>query len=224
MSLRAIVRIERDTLEELKGALIAATDDAASKLGITKQRAQLARALSRIAEALEADYVEILVSARHESARLAYASLLIQGEVTDEDEPGEPDEVASRKRAEATAQSLSSAWLLVALLLMARGKTDFRKGLLSAQEYRLRRVATTETFQSYNEAYDEVATSLAGTIDYQKRWNAKLDLKTCDECSDHHGETVDLEEEFDGGDVPGAIHPNCRCVIELVPIHGKDSR
>ncbi len=44
-----------------------------------------------------------------------------------------------------------------------------------------------------------------------KHWKATLDLKTCEECSSHHGQIYAVRE------IPSPappLHPYCRCVIE----------
>jgi hypothetical protein len=41
-----------------------------------------------------------------------------------------------------------------------------------------------------------------------KRWDSELDERVCDDCADLHGDTVEVDEEFEGegGDGP-PLHP-----------------
>lgn len=46
-----------------------------------------------------------------------------------------------------------------------------------------------------------------------KVWNCPLDERSCPICSDLHGTTAPMEDEFPGGIMRPPAHPNCRCVI-----------
>jgi hypothetical protein len=48
-----------------------------------------------------------------------------------------------------------------------------------------------------------------------KWWNAVLDKRTCRTCSVGHGKIVLLGQPFPEGR-PGGVHPNCRCVADVV--------
>lgn len=56
----------------------------------------------------------------------------------------------------------------------------------------------------------------------RKQWIATEDGRTDEECATLDGQTVALDDEFDGGyDAPPA-HPSCRCAMGLVFPHGED--
>lgn len=212
MNLRKLVRIERETLEELKAAVADAAEEIASLLSSVSSRQYAVQIIHDRAERLQAELTRIIIDARDEAAGLAYDEIVIEARVLGIDEPEEPeDDPEDDARSSAVAYAFIAAWILA--LLMA-GNRDIKK-VSALQEYRLRRIAATEVPQAYNatalRAYEDIAVSQAN-----KRWDATLDRKTCAICREHDGEEVALNEEFSNGDEPGAVHPNCRCVVTLV--------
>ena len=54
-----------------------------------------------------------------------------------------------------------------------------------------------------------------------KRWEGVLDRAICVTCANHDNEVVEADKPFRYGDVPGEVHPNCRCQ-EVVAINQYD--
>lgn len=115
-------------------------------------------------------------------------------------------------------------------------------------DHQLERIATTENAKAYNDQHEdaiedaltgeeELAASIADAMPEEevaaleesaaaglpkpfKYWDAYLDRKTCGDCSQHNGEMVPVGQEFSGGDQPGFMHPNCRCIETIVYVEG----
>lgn len=127
-------------------------------------------------------------------------------------------------------EALSVAWrglALVALSAATRKDADPITAISKTQrmmEPRIVRIASTETAQAFN---DEHRRALRETAEndsafaaqlrderVMRMWSAMLDA--CPVCWEHDGEKVEYNEDFIGGDVPGYMHPNCRCTEVLV--------
>ena len=48
-----------------------------------------------------------------------------------------------------------------------------------------------------------------------------LDSKVCTRCANHDNEVVEADKSFLGGEVPGQVHPFCRCV-SVMALHSAD--
>lgn len=123
------------------------------------------------------------------------------------------------ERARRAASGYSSRW---------RGAVD--DALEAGQSYssRIYRHATqqsvgtlwtggkTETSQAFSAARTRVLAA-ARTDEAFKVWDSVLDQqRTCRICSRAHGTMVRLHEAFPQG-MPGGVHPNCLCSIQIVP-------
>ena len=78
-------------------------------------------------------------------------------------------------------------------------------------EARAQRIARTEIMSASNQGALQ-GYSESGVVE-QVEFYAALDERTCDMCSDMHGETFDID---DAPPLPDSTHPNCRCVY--IPI------
>ncbi len=138
-----------------------------------------------------------------------------------------------RAAAHAAAGSLAAAWLIAttsAVRVAASADEPLPAAVHAAalaQDFRVRRVATTETARATTDARDEGA----GWVEEQHReaswfplllksWDATLDRRTCPRCSALHGITRPFGLPFPGGAEPGHLHPGCRCLSAtlLLPI------
>jgi len=113
--------------------------------------------------------------------------------------------------------------------------------MVAAQmDHQIKRIAATETSKAYNDEHDSAINDALGDVTGDdeddtglavesteeadvwdgrgvfKMWNAYLDRATCVECRSHDGEIVAPSEPFSNRDVPGHMHPNCRCEQTLV--------
>jgi hypothetical protein len=133
---------------------------------------------------------------------------------------------------ELAAASFRAAWSQVIVSLLLKHDSDADRDISvvvlvvpKLMEKRLRRIATTEVSRSYNR---ELGLGHNGLSSKNKetawmplglrRWDATLDNKVCAECRRHDGEVVPIGISFSGGDEPGDLHPNCRCVSSLVVV------
>jgi SPP1 gp7 family putative phage head morphogenesis protein len=81
-------------------------------------------------------------------------------------------------------------------------------------DYRLRRIAATETARAFNdERLAETRAHHEPRAGVFKVWSAVLDRRTCAYCFDRDGRTFELEAKV--GESP-PVHVCCRCVWEFV--------
>lgn len=120
------------------------------------------------------------------------------------------------------------------------------RAAVQIMDHQIRRIATTETSKAYNEQHADAvedALDAAGVGQDEdedegeneegietpgepeefwdgsgvyRLWNAMLDKRTCADCELHDGEIVPVGESFSSRDIPGYVHPNCRCVETIV--------
>lgn len=91
------------------------------------------------------------------------------------------------------------------------------KESVEALQYRLDRIAATESSQAFNAAKIEeveVRAEASGILLF-KSWNAELDA--CPYCKDLEdaNQEVPIGESYSGGAEPGSVHPNCRCSEDI---------
>ena len=125
-----------------------------------------------------------------------------------------------------TAGSLADAWhrdSLARLFGWAREGAEGRippvgENAAQAAKFRARRSAATEVAQAYNDEahsqFIELSARLENTVITPllfKRWEAVLDRVVCGRCANYDNQVVPVNEGFRGGQVPGFVHPNCRC-------------
>jgi SPP1 gp7 family putative phage head morphogenesis protein len=215
-SLTSMILIEEETLEDLRESVLRNIAVAMYLLSLTgTTRTATVAVLRDIAMKIQSETTVIILNARRAAAKLAYATVVIEANLVELDEELNEDDIA---RSQAAAMSFAAALLLALLAANILKKTSLKQVALS-QEYRLARIAATEVAEAYGQAALAAYTAVPKS-EYQKRWDAELDLKTCHVCRDHHGETVPLNQSFSHGDEPGAVHPRCRCQPTLVRING----
>lgn len=135
-----------------------------------------------------------------------------------------------------SASSLSNAWIrdsLQRLLGWTREGADGRvppvgQDAAQAGRYRARRTAATETAQAFNHEVDAILEVIGDRIEQApvgqllfKRWEAVLDRVVCGRCANYDNQVVPCNKGFRGGEIPGHVHPNCRC-IAVVALHEVD--
>lgn len=118
-----------------------------------------------------------------------------------------------RLAAQNVADSITSTWanLFNSAILTDRDYT----GIVAQVNRKIKMVATTETSQAWNDEHT------VGSEKYKdsggvKRWDSTLDSATCAICLNHDGEEVPLDSNFRNGDLPGFVHPNCRCISTIL--------
>jgi hypothetical protein len=221
-SLRALVRAERRTLALTRAAIEPHIERAGASIahapGNDQQRMALAtirRTTPRIQRALG----EALTASRAEARSRARDSL---GRLpTGGDHPlsgrVEHDDVA----AHAAASSWSAAWATAATALVLTDEDPSRASVAAARARAgsLERIAATETASAFNDERRRIYGDLAKSPlapELFKVWSAVLDRRTCAFCFGKDGQVRALHESF-GGETP-PVHPNCRCVIDLVRV------
>ncbi|GEM_PF-1298804 len=141
---------------------------------------------------------------------------------------------ADAVHAEAAAKSLSSKWLQQSVGRLidqqdAHGPLPSIGEQVAAEiDFRVRRTAATESSQAFNNEADDILGIVGDRIDgtpagaiVWKRWESVLDRVVCGRCANFDNQVVRANEEFRGGEVPGYVHPQCRC-IEVLALHAAD--
>jgi SPP1 gp7 family putative phage head morphogenesis protein len=90
----------------------------------------------------------------------------------------------------------------------------------TAQEWRLRMGAATESADAWGLAREDVLDNFAARNPHLTQflfrvWDATMDRRTCPTCSSAHGTIVRVDEPFPAGR-PGGVHPNCRCTEQVL--------
>lgn len=144
--------------------------------------------------------------------------------------PRQSDGIEDAAIADAAGASFTSAWASRMLSLVMKWADD-PHDMLAAQsrtviqdlDFRIDRIATTETARAYNDEHDEgVGYAFKDLRDAEwlsavlKRWDSTLDRATCEICRGHDGELAAVGFDFDGSDEPAEVHANCRCMDQLV--------
>ena len=163
-------------------------------------------------EYIREEFDSVLFDSRIEARSLAKQVAAVELDISTIDAAAYTDEDSTRSSL--IAASLVGAIGLAALILLKRGKSDPLKYAIALEDYRLRRVAATETFNAYSRGHYEIDVPEG----WARRWDATLDIRICRICRQMHGETVPVDESFSGGLVPGDVHPNCRCFPTYVPL------
>lgn len=79
----------------------------------------------------------------------------------------------------------------------------------AATKPRIIRAAVTETATAFNDSRAEALRGFESLGILMREW--VVDGNPCPDCEAHDGETTGINDSF-GGDEPGSMHPNCRCV------------
>jgi len=129
-------------------------------------------------------------------------------------------------RAASASRSLASRWLLSTTTAVrqwesAGGKTSLPQTARDGAKRiapSLDRTAATETAVAYAEEHGRQMDAAAEQVKaaplqrlLHKRWEGVLDRKICRVCANHDNEVVEASKPFRGGDIPGEVHPHCRC-------------
>jgi len=127
-------------------------------------------------------------------------------------------------RASAVSRSIASRWLLATSTNLRRWQLDGGAGSLpqvarasaAMLKPQLMRTGVTETAHAYSEEHErQVDEARAKPLPLRellyKRWEGVLDRKICRICANHDNEVVRANDPFRFGDIPGQVHPNCRC-------------
>lgn len=75
-----------------------------------------------------------------------------------------------------------------------------------------RRLVVTEVVRAYQRVLKSAVFPLGVRV--KKVWNARAEA--CPVCAARHGETVEMDQPFEGGAEPGWVHPNCQCFTTYV--------
>ncbi len=213
-TVRALLRAERATLRALRAAVAPVAARAALAVsGVRVDTRDAMVAVRRATPAMREATERALLDARAAARRAARqgGSSPARGRVTHH-------EVVSAA-AHAAASSYAAAWGAAAMAgVLAReeeGKRGFAPAFSPAPlDYRLRRIAATETARAFNaERVADTRARFGQSAGVFQVWSAVLDRSTCAYCFDRDGRTVALHDGF-GEALPA--HVNCRCVWEFI--------
>ncbi len=200
-----------------------------------------ARIIRTTAADLEAAAAAAILAARSEARGAALAELRKQVAVAERlflsvgapirkgelDLHGRTPPAADASHAGTTAGALADVWhrdSLTRLLGWTREGAEGRmpyvgEDAAQAAQFRARRSAATEVAQAYNDETHEQFVELSARLETSvvtpllfKRWEAVLDRVVCGRCANFDNQIVPINEGFRGGEVPGFVHPNCRCI------------
>lgn len=147
---------------------------------------------------------------------------------------------ADRVRAKQVADAMAEHWRQAAKKVISPKKGPYRtpgkvipdrpkappprtvaKKVAKAEAYRTNMVAATEVSRAFNEEREDAFQVLAEEVDPKaeeqpwREWDATLDKRTCEICDRADGSMVRVGSKFRAG-TPGKVHPNCRCLEQLV--------
>lgn len=246
----ALVRAERATLDALRKAVTASTTPALAKLarvptGDRRAAAEAAIALVRgVTPKLTTAFAGALGAQRLATkgaalTRLADEWTAVRREVkalgfTD------PGPMKARKiltptdqaAVESTTSSYVAAWTsATSTALWAWADDDAEDttpagavgDATEAQDFRVRRIATTDTAQAYSDAREDATHATAqqhrGAVwipALLMRWDATLDQRLCKVCRGMHSTLRLWGTKWPGKRAPGHVHVNCRCDAHTV--------
>jgi len=228
---KALLNIEFSNLEAMIKSLDLEIDRLEAKLSKTNDEAEQALIIKESADRVAEVVARHVMRMRKKARALADESLEAELEELGID-PARTRTSASRADAAAAAAaglSYASVWASTALSVILQteeGQPKVRRSLEN-QDYRLERIAATETSRAFNDEHSRGVDSIADDESNKekhwfpfivKRWDAILDRKTCAICRDHDGDIVPLGINFSNDDTPGEVHPNCRCMSTLIPL------
>jgi hypothetical protein len=146
------------------------------------------------------------------------------------------DGALDRSRASAAAKAFAALWLARGVALLGSDDPEpvrAPSAALEASQARLEVVARTEPAQAWGDERDGLSDDYAeegrghsGFVVPLKVWDATLDRGTCRTCAALDGTVRPFGVDFPGGEVPGDVHLNCRCVegILPLPVPGEDGQ
>lgn len=166
-------------------------------------------------------------SRKHFAAELVVAGgdVSLLGETADDALP------TDAARAVVAGKSLSAAWLMATLTGLSAGGEDVDPAqvALTALDQlapRLDTLAATEVADAFGDERSDASDAYAAEATRRwlpvplKVWDAAHDRKLCVRCAALDGQVRPFGFAFDGGLVPGRVHPRCRCLekVWLVPL------
>jgi hypothetical protein len=234
-SLKRMLAVEQ-AARIVMGATVAATVERAPTLRAkgTRAPAVAVETSHAIEAALATTLRQARAAARRESsATFADEFTAATGSPLPEAGERESPEHADGAAADAAAKAFAAAWLTATLEAMTADEVGdpiaAMQSAAEAQGYRLDRTAATEVARAFNDereaiAADQAEQAAAAAAEGRgwlllplKVWLADLDRNTCKRCADLHGTTRPLGFAFPGDEVPGHMHPLCRCATGLLP-------
>jgi SPP1 gp7 family putative phage head morphogenesis protein len=212
---RALLAAEMRTLRGLRGAARPVIDRAQLAVSGARDAREAMVAVRRSAPILRESVERALLDARSSTRRAARRDAVRhprQGTSHEEDAAA----------AHAAASSYAAAWAATAMAqILAHAEKGSRRSLAPALsgapvDYRLRRIAATETARAYNdERVSRMRAEHSAKAGAFQVWSAILDRRTCATCFERDGRTIELHARFDGSP---PLHVCCRCVIEFVQV------
>ena len=191
------------------------------------------RAIQKAATSLQDELEDAIVDVRAEARKSSHEALLLEIEHLRDDLDEEVEDPSIEHwterdvaHAHAAAASFKAAWMAAVTAAAIRA---FQTGenvseavayASRQQDYRIARIARSETASAYATAREDATDELAEThkdTDWVpivfKRWDAILDAKVCPVCRGMDGTIVPIGFDFDE---PLPNHTNCRCVTTIV--------
>lgn len=146
--------------------------------------------------------------------------------------PASSDKVDDETAAAAVSSSFAAAWASALLATVIRWERQGGDGdalqrdtaqSVARLDYRLRRIGATEVSRSFSaeidDGLDDIADQHEDThwiVALFKRWDATLDRRTCRFCERMDGTVVLVGTAFPEAQLPGEVHPLCRCTVGTV--------
>lgn len=155
--------------------------------------------------ALEAQLYPAIVGLRATAreAALGHAAKFFGGRLPDSGIPGRLLDIDRAK-----SYSANTSKLGIDLL----GKGD---QIAKQLDRRLAQIAVTENANAYNLEHRNAVIDTADGLGLVEVWDSELDKRTCEVCMSLDG-SLAIDGSFDGGQIPGAVHPWCRCTSHFV--------
>lgn len=222
-----LLRLEASARRRLRGAVRDVGAHYAKRGSLSQAPITLARILEVEIERIRAEAAAEAEASIHDTVRaqhekhpeLAALLLLLLRQ-------RRPRAEASKHAAHAIADRTSAVYaraLTDAEVKLLKRGTDvsLRKQLAQAElsvRSRIDTIAATETSQNYS-TYRQAAVQAMPLpdidVDWMKTWDSVLDAHVCAECAALDGTTVPALQHFPSGQVPGHVHPRCRCMAHF---------
>lgn len=231
-SLRSLLAVERAAALRLSASVREVSARAAREVSVGGDpHAVLLGASNLLEELLARDLLLVRTAARREAGRS------FRGEALAADLPSltirlRDDGQLDRSRASSAAKAFAASWLARGLALLGSGGSNpirAPSAALDASQARLEAVAKTEPAQAWGDERVGLSDDYAaesrrrGLVVPLKVWDSTLDRKTCRVCVALDGTVRPFGVSFPDGQVPGSVHPRCRCVegVMVLPVPGE---
>lgn len=131
------------------------------------------------------------------------------------------DFAREQRRAQRATQGHVKHWWQSWYEAEEAGQAQPIKAANRAQAWRVEMATATENAEAFGVGQDDALDLLVRNDPFLaqslfKVWDAALDKRTCQTCERAHGLVVRIDEPFPAGR-PGGVHPNCRCVEQILP-------